>query len=124
MSFEVVTQGLQDLIARLGQPLEPILTKHTERMAQEAKKRIATYPPAPPNSKRTGNLGRSWAIQSASGASFLHSAASYAPFVVGPQQVAGASRVGWKTDEEVAQSVDQDTSLATDLANDITNFLN
>src|SRR5690242_7906627 len=104
-SFEVVTTGLQELIAKLDQPLEPAIDKVTRESAEEARKRISQYPSAPPSSKRTGNLGRSWAVQTASGASFLRSSASYAAFVVGPQQTSGAARVGWKTDAEIAAEV-------------------
>ena len=118
MSFDVVLSGLQELIARVDQPLQPAIDNYTQAGSEKAKQLISTYPPAPPNAHRTGTLGRSWSIQATSSGTFLRSSASYSPFVVGPQQRPGAS--AWKTDTEVAAIIAADSPLTNSLADDIT----
>lgn len=70
--------------------------------------RMATYPPAPPNStyRRTGTLGRRWVMRGTrNGVSVeIGNNTPYAPKVQGDKQLPHFRVIGWKTPEDVLTS--------------------
>lgn len=112
MSFETTITGLKELLDKLNINVDDVIPKATGPVLEKAEQKLATYPSAPPHSHRTGNLGRSWAIQTSPGATFLRSSASYAQFVVGPEKTAN----GWQNVEQVAEAITPDATAAVEQA--------
>ena len=112
MSFEAAILGLRELLDKLSINVDDVIAKVSGPVLEKAEQQLAAYPSAPPHSHRTGNLGRSWAIQTAPGATFLRSSATYAEFVVGPPKTAQ----GWRNVEQVAEEITPDAQAAVEQA--------
>ena len=107
--MEIQLKGIDELISKLSsinamKALEPPMHKAMFRLQTP----LATYPPAPANSKyvRTGTLGRRWTtdvdVKSDEIIGKVGNNTEYAPRVQSARfQKPIFKRIGWKTDREV-----------------------
>lgn len=107
----ITIDGVERIAQKLGSLATfDILRDPMQRAVFRLQRDMATYPPAPPNSsyRRTGTLGRRWTtrVQRTSDGLLgtVGNVTYYAPMVQSKRyQRPIFRRIGWPTDEEVAE---------------------
>jgi hypothetical protein len=107
--LEIEVRGLDEAQRRFDANLDRVLRRGTRRAIEHVRAILATYPPKPPGStyRRTGSLGRAWAVEVRGLAGNIVGVAGntmpYAPEVQDLTEQADVHRGRWPTVQGVAQ---------------------